>query len=202
MKKSTLLLILIIISNLVLFVGIMWPLFKLPSGQLPVIGPLYNTLSSDIVDAILIIFIAILMLILNGLLAILISVKLKNLMINTSLISKIYFAFSIIINIPFFIAVLLRILISPPAGILNLTYTLAVLTFFTIPFFSTILLFWGLWIWFWLKIRSRPVFIGTLLNTIVLLITLLFLGVALYKSLTEPKCNPETGENCVITNPL
>src|SRR3989338_4986937 len=163
MKKSTLLLILIIISNLVLFVGIMWPLFKLPSGQLPVIGPLYNTLSSDIVDAILIIFIAILMLILNGLLA---------------------------------------ILISPPAGILNLTYTLAVLTFFTIPFFSTILLFWGLWIWFWLKIRSRPVFIGTLLNTIVLLITLLFLGVALYKSLTEPKCNPETGENCVITNPL
>jgi len=202
MKKSTILLVLVILSNLVLFIGIQWSLFKILSRQLPIIGPLYNTLSSYIVDIILDFFIIMLLLLFNGLLAIFISMQLKKLTINTLFLSRIYFVSSIVINALFFIAVLSRILIAPSAGITTPTYAFILLTLFIIPFFSIVLLFWGLWLWFWFKIRFRPVLAGVLLSVIAVFIILAFLGTTFYKELTASKCNLETGEFCIKANPL
>lgn len=65
-------------------------------------------------------------------------------------------------------------------------------------FFIVLALGWGLWLLFWNKIRDRLVIIGVILSLLTLIISSTFV----YQRLNSPKCNPATGENCIITNPL
>lgn len=186
---------LITISNLVLFFAYEVITFRIPIGEYPFVG----IFSEPIGDFLIFIFPAVLLLFLNAFFLLFISRRLQSFEYERGmLISKLYLIFSVIFNVPFYLALLARILISPPAGLITISYLIIGLFLYIPLFFSPALLFWGLWFWFRNKIRNRLVLMGIILS----LVTLLVGSIYIYQVTFKTACDKKSGQPCIITNPL